>query len=124
MNFANYNQRCADASLTPFIQYLGFFLLLQALIVILIEKILIKFPSISGKIERFYGIIVEEALYGKDPDVIEDITDWKANADAISRQRRKNEICIGLKRSSIISKTFVYKNIAEIFLLGLFIIFN
>ena len=123
VNFANYNQRCADASLTPFIQYLGFFLLLQGLLVILIEKILIKIPRISGKIERFYGII-EEALYGKDPDVIEDITDWKANPDAISRQRRKNEICIGLKRSSVISKTFRYKNLAEIFLLGMFIVFN
>ena len=32
----------------------------------MIEKILIKIPRISGKIERFYGII-EEALYGKDP---------------------------------------------------------
>ena len=124
VNFANYNQRCSDASLTTLIQYLGFFLLIQALIVILIEKILIKFPRISGKIERFYRIIVEEALYGNDPDVIEDITDWKSNPEAIKRQRRKNEICIGLKRSSVISKTFIYKNIAEIFILGLFIIFN
>ena len=89
----------------------------------MIEKILIKIPRISGKIERFYGII-EEALYGKDPDVIEDLTDWKANPDAISRQRRKHEICIGLKRSSVISKTFIYKNLAEIFFLGLFITFN
>ena len=124
VNFANYNQRCSDASLTTLIQYLGFFLLIQALIVILIEKILIKFPRIYGKIERFYRIIVEEALYGNDPDVIEDITDWKSNPEAIKRQRRKNEICIGLKRSSVISKTFIYKNIAEIFILGLFIIFN
>ena len=44
-----YNQACADAALTPFLQYLGFFLLMEALIIIMIEKILIKFPRISGK---------------------------------------------------------------------------
>ena len=43
------NQACADAALTPFLQYLGFFLLMEALIIIMIEKILIKFPRISGK---------------------------------------------------------------------------
>ena len=36
VNYANYNQTCADASLTTFLQYLGFFLLLEA------EKIKIK----------------------------------------------------------------------------------
>ena len=92
--------------------------------IILVEKMLIKFPRIAGKIERFYGTIVEDSLYGKDPDVIEDITDWKANSDAVSRQRRKNEICIGLKRSSVISKTYIYKNIAEMVLLVIFISFN
>ena len=85
VNYANYNQKCADASLTDFLQYLGFFLLLEALIIILIEKTLMKFPRISGKIERFYGTIVEDAMFGKDPDVIEDITDWKVNSEAVSR---------------------------------------
>ena len=32
-----------------------------------------KFPRISGKIERFYGTIVEDAMFGKDPDVAEDV---------------------------------------------------
>ena len=83
-----------------------------------------KFPRISGKIERFYGTIVEDAMFGKDPDVIEDITDWKVNSEAVSRQRRKNEICSGLKRSSVISSTYIYKNVAEIITITIFICFN
>ena len=124
VNYANYNQSCADASLTWFMQHLGFFLLVEALIIILIEKMLIKLPRISGKIERFYKTIVEDALFGKDTDAIEDVTDWKANSEAISRKRRKNEICVGLKRSRIISKTYIYKNFVEICLLSAFIAFN
>ena len=124
VNYANYNQHCADASLTWFLQYLGFFLLVEAVSIILIEKMLIKMPRISGKYERFYVTIVEDALFGKDTDAIEDVMDWRANAEAISRRRRKNEICEGLKRSSIISKTYIYKNIAEICLLSAFIVFN
>ena len=124
VNYANYNQRCADASLTWFLQYLGFFLLVEAVSIILIEKMLIKMPRISGKYERFYVTIVEDALFGKDTDAIEDVMDWRANAEAISRRRRKNEICEGLKRSSIISKTYIYKNIVEICLLFAFIVFN
>ena len=124
VNYANYNQSCADASLTWFMQHLGFFLLVEALIIILIEKMLIKLPRISGKIERFYRTIVEDALFGKDTDAIEDVTDWKANSEAISRKRRKNEICVGLKRSRIISKTYIYKNFVEICLLSAFIAFN
>ena len=61
-------------------------------------------------------------MYGTDPDAAEDLTD--SNAETISRQRRKNEICCGLKRSGIIKNAFIYRNITEIvFLIG-FIIFN
>ena len=73
-----------------------------------------KFPRVAGKIERFYGSIVEESLFGKDPDVAEDVCDDKANSEAISRRRRRNEICMGLKRSSIIHTTYILKNITEI----------
>ena len=78
----------------------------------------------AGKIERFYGSIVEEALFGKDPDVAEDVMDDKANAEAISRRRRRNEICMSLKRSSIIHRTYIIKNIAEILILCFYIPFN
>ena len=67
---------------------------------------------------------MEEALFGKDPDVAEDVMDDKANADAISRRRRRNEICMSLKRSSIIHNTYIIKNITEILLLCFFIPFN
>ena len=38
VQFANYNQECADAALTTFIQYLGFILLIQALLIIMIDR--------------------------------------------------------------------------------------
>ena len=101
VNYANFNQKCTNATVTQFIQYLGFLLLVQAVIIILIEKALIKLPGVSGNIERFYGTIVEDALFGKDPDAAEDVMDVKANTEAISRQRRRNEICMSLKRSSM-----------------------
>ena len=63
-------------------------------------------------------------MFGKDPDVIEDLTDFKSNSEVVSRQRRKNEICVGLKRSSIISRSYTYKNIVEVVFLFLFIFFN
>ena len=108
VNYANFNQQCVDATLTPFMQYLGFLLLVEALVIILLEKVLTKFPRISGNIERFYGTIVEDALFGKDQDITEDIwMDVKSNAEAISRQRRKNEICMSLKRSNVIHISYV-----------------
>ena len=83
-----------------------------------------KFPRVAGKIERFYGTVVEESLYGKDPDLAEDVFDDKANFEAISRRRRKNEVCMGLKRSSIIHTVYIIKNIMEICMILLFVPFN
>jgi len=124
VNYANFHQGCAEASLTLFMQYLPFVFLLQAAAIILIEKMLFKIPRVSGKIERFYGAIVEESLYGKDPDLAEDVWDSKANSEAISRQRRRNEVCMSLKRSSIIHTMYIIKNILEIMMLLVFIPFN
>ena len=86
VNYANFNQDCVDRALTGFMQFLPFLLLLQAVAVILLEKMLMKIPRVAGKIERFYGIIVEESLFGKDPDVVEDVCDDKTNSEAISRR--------------------------------------
>jgi len=124
VNYANFNQKCVDIAMTPFMQYLPFILLLQAVSLIMIEKMLLKIPRLAGKIERFYGSIVEEALFGKDPDVAEDVMDDKANSEAISRRRRRNEICESLKRSNIIYRTYIIKNIAEIVILCIYIPFN
>ena len=118
------SQGCAEAALTLFMQYLPFVFLLQAAAIILIEKMLFKIPRVSGKIERFYGAIVEESLYGKDPDLAEDVWDAKANSEAISRQRRRNEVCMSLKRSSVIHTMYIVKNILEIVMLLMFIPFN
>ena len=124
VNYANFHPTCTGAALTMFLQYLPFILLLQAIAIILAEKMLMKFPRVSGKIERFYGAIVEESLFGKDPDVAEDVADSRANSEAISRQRRRNEVCEGLKRSNIIHNMYIVKNILEILTLLVFIPFN
>ena len=124
VNYANFHSTCTGAALTMFLQYLPFILLLQAIAIILAEKMLMKFPRVSGKIERFYGTIVEESLFGKDPDVAEDVADSRANSEAISRQRRRNEVCEGLKRSNIIHNMYIVKNILEILMLLLFVPFN
>ena len=124
VNYANFHQSCIDTALTPFMQYLPFVLLVQAVIIILIEKLLMKFPRVAGKIERFYNTIVEEALFGKDPDVAEDVQDDKGNVEIIARRRRRNEVCVSLKRSSVIHNTYILKNIVQIFVLLTFIPFN
>ena len=111
ISYANFNQNCVDQAMTPFMQYLPFILFIQATCVILFEKMLMNFPRVSQKIERFYGLIVEESLFGKDPDVAEDVQDLKANTEAVSRYRRRREVCMGLKRSNIIFTTYVTKNI-------------
>ena len=124
VNYANFNQECVDKAMTPFMQYLPFILFLEAVFVIIVEKMLMNFPRVSQKMERFYGLIVEESLFGKDPDVAEDVQDLKANIEAVSRYRRRREVCMNLKRSSIIHTMYVIKNFTELIVLLLFIPFN
>ena len=57
-----------------FIQYAPIIMILQAIILIGVEKIWMIFPRLSQKLERFYKSVVEEALLGKDPDVGTPIT--------------------------------------------------
>ena len=73
VNYANFNQNCVNSAMTGFMQYLPFVMFIEAVCIIIVEKMLMNFPRVSQKIERFYGIIVEESLFGKDPDVAEDV---------------------------------------------------
>ena len=90
----------------------------------IVEKFSFKIPRIAQKVERFYKNIVEESLFGKDPDVAEDLSDPKTSTEIISRRRQRNEICVSLKRSKIITKVYVGKNILEIVLVLFFIGIN
>ena len=56
---------------SPFMEYLPYIMLLQTLVLVVIEKFTFKIPRIAQKVERFYKNIVEESLFGKDPDVAE-----------------------------------------------------
>jgi len=60
----------------------------------------------------------------KDPDVAEDMTDPKTSTEAISRRRVRNEICMSLKRSSIIRNVYMGKNVAEVLVVALFLAIN
>ncbi|CAB4068164.1 unnamed protein product [Lepeophtheirus salmonis] len=83
-----------------------------------IRTVYSKFMEIAQKVERFYKNIVEESLFGKDPDVSEDLTDPKTSTEVISRRRQRNEICVSLKRSKIIGRVhidefYAYRNVND-----------
>ncbi|CAB4068022.1 unnamed protein product [Lepeophtheirus salmonis] len=58
----------------------------------------------------------DEECIRTDPDVSEDLTDPKTSTEVISRRRQRNEICVSLKRSKIIGRVYVAKNLCEILL--------
>ena len=93
-------------------------------VLVIVEKFTFRIPSIAQKVERFYKNIVEESLFGKDPDVAEDMTDPKTSTDAISRRRQRNEICVSLKRSSIIHHVYIGKNFLECLIVLIFLPMN
>ena len=47
-------------------------------------------------------------------DVAEDMYDAKTSTEAISRRRQRNEICVTLKRSSIIHDVYIGKNCVKV----------
>ena len=64
---------------------------------------------------------MEDSLFGTGPD---DVTDPKTSADVIARRRQRNEICISMKRSSVIHDVYILKNFIEIILCGFFVGLN
>ena len=49
--------------------------------------------------------IVEESLFGKDPDVAEDMYNAATSTDAIGRMRQRNEICVVLLNGAVFAIT-------------------
>lgn len=115
---------CIRAVLSYFMDYLPFILLLQSLALIIVEKFTFRMPRVAQKVERFHKNIVEDSLFGNGPDVAEDMTDPKTSTEVISRRRQRNEICVSMKRSSIIHNVYILKNCLEIFLCAFFVFFN
>ena len=56
------------------------------MVLIAVEKLILRIPKVFGRVERFYNNVVEESLLGQDPDVAEDIIDEKTNIEAITRK--------------------------------------
>ena len=123
-SYAQTEQKCIEAVFTPFMEYLPYIMLLQTILLVIVEKFTFKIPRIAQKVERFYTHIVEESLFGKDPDVAEDMTDPKTSTEAISRRRQRNEICVSLKRSSILHHVYIGKNMVEFTLILVFLPIN
>ena len=117
ISYAQTHSSCIRAVFNSFGEYLPYIMLLETLLLIVVEKFSLKIPKIAQRMERFYTNIVQEPLYGKDPDVTEDMRDPKTSTEATSRERQRNEICVSLKRSSIIHNCYLVKNIIEIILI-------
>ncbi|QQP57419.1 Uncharacterized protein FKW44_002400 [Caligus rogercresseyi] len=108
VSYASNDEQCIHAVYSKFMEFMPYILLIQTLILVIVEKFSFKIPRIAQKVERFYKNI--------DPDVSEDLTDPKTSTEVISRRRQRNEICVSLKRSKIIGRVYVAKNLVEIVL--------
>ena len=105
------------------------------MVLIAVEKLIVRIPKVFGRVERFYNIVVEESLLGQDPDVAEDIIDEKTNIEAITRKyiklsimctfyeaflvfrRQRFEVCVVFHLSII-------RSIIKIFINVVFLIIN
>jgi hypothetical protein len=56
--------------------------------------------------------------------VAEDMYDAKTSTEAISRRRQRNEICVTLKRSSIIHDVYIGKNCVKVVLDFLYLLID
>ena len=88
--------------------------MIQALVLIFLEKIVFVLPRLSQRLERFYKCVVEETLIGKDPDVAEDFAGSDLSIEKILRQRQRVEICGAWKTSSSFYWSYFLKNILQI----------
>ena len=124
LGYAQNDFKCTRGILNYFMDYLPFILLLQSITLIVIEKFTFRIPRIGQLVERFHKNIVEDSLFGNGPDVAEDMTDPKTSTEGISKRRQRNEICVTMKRSSIIHNVYIMKNCLEIFLCIVFTAYN
>ena len=92
---------------------------MQAFVVIFIEKLVLKVPKVSGRMEKFYKTIVEATLKGNKCDFKDD----RCPA-VVAENRIKSEVCNSLRRSSVIHYSYVLKNLIQVFLLLGFISVN
>ena len=99
-------------------------MMLQAILLIGVEKVWMIFPRLSQKLERFYKSVVEEALLGKDPDVAEDFTGGATDSNKVIRERQREEICGALRGSSLFYQMYVFKNVLEIILALVFLLID
>ena len=83
LNYASTDPLCIRAVFSYFMEYMPYIILLQTLLLIVVEKFSFKIPKVFQKVERFYTNIVEQSLFGKDPDVVEDMTDVKSRAGGL-----------------------------------------
>jgi hypothetical protein len=98
--------------------------LLQALLLIGLGRIVLAFPKLNQRLERFHKSVVDEALMGKDPDVAEDFAGDSLSIEKILRLRQRDEICGSLKACSLFYRLYVGRAAAQIFFAAVFVAMN
>ena len=71
------------------------------------HKMSFRIPRLAQNLERFHENVVEESLLGKDVDGTEDMRDPRTSSASVTSKRHRNEICVSLKRSSIIYNVYL-----------------
>ena len=124
VNFAQFNEGCIQTVQSPFVTYLPFIMLLQVFFMIVTEKISFRIPRLAQNVERFYLKVVEDSLFGKDLDGTEDMRDPRLSTAGLAFRRHRNEICVSLKRSSILYNVYLVKKCVHLFFGYIFILLD
>ncbi len=111
-------------TLYAFSLYGPIFMMLQALLLIGLGRIVLAFPKLNQRLERFHKSVVDEALMGKDPDVAEDFAGDSLSIEKILRLRQRDEICGSLKACSLFYRLYVGRAAAQIFFAAVFVAMN
>ena len=72
---------------------------MQIIALILLEKMSkLFFPRMNQKLEQFYKAVVEKALMGDDPDLVEDLqSNFSTYKDKMARERQLQEACEAIR---------------------------
>jgi len=122
--YASMNHICTRRLVSIFAMYGPIILFGQAMILIYLERVIFHFPTISGKLEKFYKAVVLQATEGEDCNLVEDFNKTQGEAlNSIIRKRQRDEICASLKKSSLLFCVYLMHNTLQvIYAVGFFIL--
>lgn len=123
--YASMNHLCTRRLVSLFALYGPIILFGQAMILIYLERVIFHFPTISGKLERFYKAVVVQATEGDDRNLVEDFNKTHGEAlNSVIRKRQREEICASLKKSSLLFTVYIIHNTLQVICAVGFFILN